>query len=95
MAKLQIERIGGLAGFGGPRSHLRSRGEVDLIDLPAAEQEALDSLFRSRDKPQSSRVRDGFQYRISRTTVNGIETIVAPEEVVPATIRGCVKDEIG
>ncbi len=94
MAKLQVERIGGIAGFGGAGSHLRSRGEVELTDLSAAEQQAVDSLFQSRDKPKSSQMRDGFQYRITRNTANGVETIVVPEEAVPATIRGSLKDEI-
>ena len=94
MAKLQVERVGGIAGFGGAGSHLRSRGEVELTDLSAAEQQAVDSLFQSRDKPKSSQMRDGFQYRITRNTVNGVETIVVPEEALPSTIRGSVKDEI-
>jgi len=94
MAKLQVERIGGIAGFGGAGSHLRSRGEVELSDLSAAEQQAVDSLFQSHDKPKSSQMRDGFQYRITRNTANGFETIVVPEEAVPATIRGSLKDEI-
>jgi len=94
MAKLQVERIGGIAGFGGAGSHLRSRGEVELTDLSAAEQQAVDSLFQSQDKPKSSQMRDGFQYRITRNTTNGVETIVVPEEAVPATIRGSLKDEI-
>jgi len=94
MAKLQVERIGGIAGFGGAGSHLRSRGEVELTNLSAAEQQAVDSLFQSQDKPKSSQMRDGFQYRITRNTANGVETIVVPEEAVPATIRGSLKDEI-
>ena len=94
MAKLEVERIGGLAGFGGTRSHVRSRGEIDLTDLSAAEQSAVESLFQSGGKPKPSEMRDGFHYRITRTTSKGVETIVAPEEAVPATIRGSVKDEI-
>jgi hypothetical protein len=29
MARLQVERLGGLAGLGGPLSRIRSRGEID------------------------------------------------------------------
>jgi hypothetical protein len=94
MAKLQVERIGGLPGFGGARSHLRSRGEVELSDLSAADQQAVESLFQLPDKPRPSQMRDGFQYRITRNTAKGIETIVVPEEALPSTLRGCVKDEI-
>src|SRR5690349_25173853 len=94
MAKLQVERIGGLAGFGGAGSHLRSRGEVELTDLSAAEQQAVESLFQLRDKTKPSQMRDGFQYRITRNTANGVETIVVPEEALLSTICGRVKDEI-
>lgn len=94
MAKLQVERIGGLAGFGGAASHLRSRGEVELTDLSAAEQQVVESLFQSRAPSKPSQTRDGFQYRITRNTANGIETITVPEESLPTTIRGSVKDEI-
>jgi len=94
MSKLHVERIGGLAGFGGARSHLRSRGEVDLETLSAEDQRAVESLFQSRGSAEPSQVRDGFVYRIARTTRGGVETIEVPEDVVPAAIRQCVKDEI-
>ena len=94
MSKLQVERIGGLAGFGGPRSHLRSRGEVDLHALSPNDQEAVESLFQSQSHAEPSQVRDGFRYRIARTTSAGIETIEVPEDAVPTTIRQAVKDEI-
>ena len=94
MSKLHVERIGGLAGFGGARSHLRSRGEVDLEMLSAEDQRAVESLFLSRGSAEPSQVRDGFVYRIARTTPGGVETIEVPEDVVPAAIRQCVKDEI-
>ena len=94
MAKLQVERIGGLGGFGGARSRLRSRGEVELTDLSEADQRALESLFQSPDNAKASQMRDGFQYRITRTTEKGLQTIVAPEEAVPLAVRQSVKDEI-
>ena len=94
MSKLHVERIGGLAGFGGTRSHLRSQGEVDLGTLSAAERQAVESLFQSRGNAEPSQVRDGFLYRIARTTPGGVETIEVPEDVVPAAIRQCVKDEL-
>jgi hypothetical protein len=94
MSKLHVERIGGLAGFGGARSHLRSRGEVDLETLSADDQRAVESLFQSQGSAEPSQVRDGFFYRIARTTPGGVETIEVPEDVVPAAIRQCVKDEL-
>jgi len=94
MSKLRVERIGGLAGFGGARSHLRSRGEVDLETLSAEDKRKVESLFQSQGSAQPSQVRDGFLYRIARTTPEGVETIEVPEAVVPSAISQCVKDEL-
>jgi hypothetical protein len=93
MAKLHVERIGGLAGFGGARSHVRSRGEIDTAALSAKDQQAVERLFRSRGKAKSSKARDSFRYRISRDTPEGVETVEVPEEVVPAALSQCVTDE--
>jgi len=94
MAKVQVERIGGLAGFGGARSRVRSRGEIEWTDVSPADQQALDSLFQSPGNAKPSQVRDGFRYRITRTTAKGLQTIEAPEEAVPMALRQSVKDEI-
>ena len=93
MTKIQVERVGGLAGFGGARSHLRSRGEVDLEELSDDERRAVESLFASSGAAEPTPVRDGFCYRISRTTAGGIETVEAPEGEVPGVLSRCVKDE--
>jgi hypothetical protein len=95
MAKLRVERVGGLAGFGGLHSHLRSHGEIDLAALSPADQRAVERLFQSQGKAKPSQARDTFRYRISRATPEGVETIEAPEEVVPAALSQCVKDELG
>jgi hypothetical protein len=94
MSKLQVERIGGFAGFGGARSHLRSHGEVDFEKLSAEDQRAVESMFQSHPSADLSQVRDGFLYRITRATPKGVETIEVPEDRVPAAIRQSVKDEL-
>jgi hypothetical protein len=94
MAKLHVERIGGLASFGGVGAHVRSHGEVDMAALSAAEQRAVEALFQRHGQAKPSAVRDGFRYRISRTTSQGVETIEAPEAVVPTALSQCVKDEL-
>ena len=94
MSILQVERIGGLGSFGGAKSHVRSQGQVDLATLSAAEQRAVESLFRSQAGTKTSRVRDGFRYKISRTTSAGIETIETAESFIPPVIAQCVKDEL-
>jgi hypothetical protein len=94
MAILQVERIGGLAGFGAGASHLRSRGQVEVGTLSSQEREAIEALFQSGPKTKDSKIRDGFRYRISRTTPSGTETVEAAESAVPPAIARCVKDEL-
>ncbi len=94
MDLLVVERIGGLAGFGGPGAHVRSRGQVAIARLSEADRRAVEELFRTRGDSRPSAVRDGFSYRISRTTSAGSETIEVPESMVPASLVGCVKDEL-
>jgi hypothetical protein len=94
MAILHVERLGGLAGFGGTGARIRSHGEIDTAAFSPAELRAVESLFRSHGRAKASSVRDGFRYRISRTTSDGVETIEAPEAVVPEVLAQCVKDEL-
>jgi hypothetical protein len=94
MGKLHVERLGGLAGFGAAHSHLRSHGEIDTAALSAVDQKVVEGLFQSHGKHKPSQARDNFRYRISRATPEGVETIEAPEELVPAALSKCVKDEL-
>ena len=93
MATLHVERIGGLAGFGGTQSAIRSRGQIEVAALSAADAKAVEALFQQLGKATDSLVRDGFRYRLSRRTPAGTETIEVPESAVPATVMQCVKDE--
>ena len=94
MAKVSVERVGGLGGFGIPGSHIRSRGEIDTDSLSEAEQRKLEDLFVPRAGAKPSLARDTFRYRISRETPNGVETIEVPEEDVPSLVSQSVKDEL-
>src|SRR5262245_4630325 len=69
--RLRIERIGGLAGFGGP--HLKSRGEISLSDLSPADRQAVEDLLRSPERAASGHPgeADAFRYRITRETATG------------------------
>ena len=78
MAKLHIERVGGLAGFGGGGAHIRSHGEVETTKLTAGQQQSVETLFRARGKAQPSPVRDGFRYRLTRTTPQGPSPAARP-----------------
>ena len=93
MAILHVEKLGGLAGFGGSRARIRSRGQIDAAALSAADQKAVDALFQTGGASEPSEGADGFRFRISRTTAAGTETVEAPETHVPAALASCVKDE--
>jgi hypothetical protein len=90
--RLQIERIGGVAGFGG--THLKSRGSVALSALSAADRQAVEKLFRAGDKADRSPGGDMFRYKITRETASGSQTIEVPENAVPESLRNSMKDFI-
>lgn len=89
-----IERLGGLAGFGGPSAAIRGRGRVDLDQLSAGDRAAVDALFtRYRDTSPAPRP-DAFRYKISRGSGAGAETVEVPEGALPVAITGAVVDEL-
>ena len=94
MPLLHVERLGGLAGFGGAGAHVRSHGQLETDALSTEEQQAVEALFKSHGKAKATAMRDGFRYRISRATSGGTETVEAPEAAVPDALARCVKDEI-
>jgi len=92
MQRLQIERIGGIAGFGGP--HLKSRGEVALSDLSSADRQAVERLFADPQgaQPAHPGEADAFRYRLTRQTPAGAQTVEVPGNAVPAALRDSVRD---
>jgi hypothetical protein len=92
--RLQIERIGGLAGFGGP--HLKSRGELALSALSSADRQAVEDLFSHPEKAVQPPVGAAgfFSYTITRQTPAGTQTITVPETAVPAALKNIVRDVI-
>lgn len=90
---LKIERMGGLAGFGLPGSRLKSRGQVALADLTAADRAAVDALFKGGHKPAAT-LPDAFRYRITLKSAQGDKTVEAAEHEVPAALREAVRDEL-
>ena len=94
MPILHVEKLGGQGNFGGTRSRLRSRGQLDTAALSPADQKALDSLFKAGGASATRGAADGFRFRITRTTADGTETVEAAEGKVPAALASCVKDEL-
>lgn len=99
--EFHIERLGGLAGAGLPASRLRSEGRLSAEALSANDRQAVDRLFsaKSAAAPRargSSPVRDGFRYRITRTTPSGASEVVevTSESQVPKALLDCIRDEL-
>jgi hypothetical protein len=95
--QVNIERKGGLAGFGLPNSRIRSRGSVDLRTLSLGDRQAIESLFVGRTpiaKPASPVQADAFHYHLTMTTPDGEKTVIVPEHQVPEAIRDAVQDEL-
>jgi hypothetical protein len=93
MDAIDVERVGGFAGFGGPGSRLRSRGRVDPATLSSADRTALAALF---DHPPAAGPHpDGFSYRLTRHGAQVPQTVEVAEQHVPESIRAVVKDELG
>lgn len=96
--ELHIERLGGLAGMGLPASRLRSEGRLSAGALSDADRAAVDRLFTHKPAKRgaASPVRDGFRYRITRTSAAGVAQVVevATESQVPQALRDCIRDEL-
>lgn len=93
MTMLKIERLGGLGGFGGPGSRIKSEGRLDLAALDHATREAVDDLFAGRAGAAPPHA-DGFTYRITRGAPGGEEVVEVHEAAVPAALAGAVRDEL-
>jgi hypothetical protein len=94
MDELDIERLGGLGGFGMENSRLRSRGTVSLGKLPEADQQVVQDLFSGKSSPKESKMRDGFTYRIVWHSDKGERTIEVPEQLVPQSLTSAVRDTL-
>lgn len=92
MDRLQIEKLGGFAGYGGP--HLKSRGEIALSDLSPSDRQAIEELFRDPGKvaPAPAGQADAHRYKLKRETPAGPKEIEVPEHAVPEVVRGSVRD---
>lgn len=92
MDRIKIERIGGFAGFGGPGSKLKSKGEVSLSSLSSIDRSRVEEMFAAPNNTQSHP--DAFRYRLSRETSTGAQTVEVSEEHVPESVRSSVVDTL-
>lgn len=91
--RIEVERLGGFAGFGGPGAHLRSRGHVELAKLSDGDRRAVDALFHARSAAPATGA-DAFRYRLTRSVAGRAESVEAAADAVPAALRDCVRDEL-
>ncbi len=94
---LHVERLGGLAGMGGPGAHLRSVGELRGSELSPAERDRLAALFGgARPAAERAGAADGFRYRLTlhRAGEAAPAVIELPEAATPERVRACVRDEL-
>lgn len=95
--RLDIERLGGFAGMGGPGSHIRSLGRLQGRDLSAADREHLAALFGgARPAADHPGAADGFRYKLTLHRAGTAAPVVVevPEAAVPAKVRDSVGDEL-
>jgi hypothetical protein len=92
MDRVHVERIGGIAGFGGP--HLKSRGQVTLSDLSSSDRQAVQGLFSEPEKASTAHPgeADAFRYRLTRETPMGPQTVEVPGHAVPQALKDSVTD---
>ncbi|MBO9680541.1 MAG: hypothetical protein J7556_20105 [Acidovorax sp.] len=95
-SSIEVERLGGFAGFGGPGARIRSCGVLEWSQLSSDECQALAQQFTEITSVEAAGrlAADGFQYRITATVNGTIRTIVLPEQSVPVALRDCVRDEL-
>jgi hypothetical protein len=87
---LKIERLGGLAGFGGP--NLKSEGQHAFDALAPDDQAKVEHLFSGAST--GSPGADGFRYRITREKDGRTQSVEVPEHLVPTALAASVKDAI-
>jgi len=94
---LDIERLGGFAGMGGPGARIRSTGSLPGHALSAAERQHLAALFggapAAAGHPGAA---DGFRYRLTLHPAGGgaPSSVELPESAVPERVRDSVHDEL-
>jgi len=94
MAVIHVERLGGFAGFGGKRAHIRSRGQIETSELSKDENKKLESLFLHHKVKEPPGAADAFRYQLTRISDAGAEVVVVQESDLPEKLARCVKDEL-
>ena len=95
MSTVKVEKIGGLAGYGLPRSRLKSSGETAISALSPADQAWVEASFQKPPHAhEAGNERDTHRYRITRTKNGRDQIIEVPEALVPHALKACVTDKL-
>lgn len=91
--KLEIERLGGLAGMGLPGSRIRSRAMVHASEMSDAEKKSVSALFERKGGAPETQP-DAFRYRLTLHSPRGNRQVEVGEGDVMASLRDRVQDEL-
>lgn len=89
---VEVERLGGIAGIGGPHSNLRSIGRIALSKLRPRDVEEILAAFETRSASKLGA--DRFVYRITLSVNDVVRSVDLPEEDTPEAIRNSVGLEL-
>ena len=87
MDDLTIERRGGFAG-------LPARAKLSMDSLAPTDKAAIEALFNAKVRLPPAQGADRFTYKLTRTGPQGVQSIEAPEHLVPPGVAAQVKDEL-
>lgn len=91
---VDVERLGGFAGFGQPGSRIRSHGKLPWSQLSEPDRLAVEHLIARKGPEPAGKTADGFRYRITLRRSGQPVTLEAAEDEVPVSLRNCVSDEL-
>ena len=94
--RLEIERIGGLAGMGLPGSHIRSHALLNGRDLSPAERASVAALFDAHANATGAAQAgaDFVRYRLTLHGDGGDREIEVPERDLLESLQSRVHDEL-
>ena len=92
---VQVERLGGLGGFGLAGGRVKSVGQCAMSNLSPADRASVVSLFRHpRVGRRPADVPDGFRYKLTLRSDGRQTTVEVPEADVPPAVRACAVDRL-
>ncbi|HZV54809.1 MAG TPA: protealysin inhibitor emfourin [Rhodocyclaceae bacterium] len=91
--RLEIEKLGGFAGFGQPGSRLRCRAVVTGVELTDEERGTIAALFASPGHAPGVGA-DAFRYRLTLSCGADCRKIEVGEDDLPASLQTRLQDEL-